>query len=160
MKSKTFQLPEGYKQSSVQEGIEDALRLHNARFSDILAVWDTDGDGTVSRKEFIAGLASMGIRGSKTDFGALFDFWDIDQGGSLDAKELQRALRTKDSASLLWSILLQSGPASRCRVAVSCARACSILLSAFSWSADCWSSQSWCAEVGSAHAGGTFWKPR
>ena len=69
-KSKTFQLPEGYKQSSVQEGIEDALRLHNARFSDILAVWDTDGDGTVSRKEFIAGLASMGIRGSKTDFGA------------------------------------------------------------------------------------------
>lgn len=97
-KSKTFQLPEGYKQSSVQEGIEDALRLHNARFSDILAVWDTDGDGTVSRKEFIAGLASMGIRGSKTDFGALFDFWDIDQGGSLDAKELQRALRTKDTA--------------------------------------------------------------
>ena len=93
--SKTFFVPEGFTQLSVQESIGAALQASNARFTDLLSAWDTDKDGTVSRKEFIAGLGEIGIEGTKADFGALFDLWDVDGGGSLDAKELQRALKSK-----------------------------------------------------------------
>jgi Ca2+-binding EF-hand superfamily protein len=61
---------------------------------DLFREWDTDGDGNVSRKEFVAAMPKMGLDVDKKEILELFDSWDADGGGTLDFKELQKILRT------------------------------------------------------------------
>ena len=68
--------------------------MDGSRSLDLFRQWDADGDGTVSRQEFVKGMLGMGVEGSRKDFEALFDMWDHDGGGSLDSKELHKALKS------------------------------------------------------------------
>ena len=45
------------------------------------------------RQEFHKAMPMLGFDAPKKDVDALFDSWDRDGGGSLELKELQRALR-------------------------------------------------------------------
>ena len=65
--------------------------------TDLLKEWDSNDDGRVDRKEFADGLIKMGIKATRQDFNTLFDSWDNDGGGSLDARELARALKSNDT---------------------------------------------------------------
>lgn len=58
----------------------------------ILCKWDKDGNGEVSKDEFAEGLKALGVSGSKKEFYEIFDSWDMDSGGTLDATELRVAL--------------------------------------------------------------------
>ena len=69
--------------------------------------WDADRDGTVSRREFADGVLAMGVPGSRADFNALFDLWDVDGGGTIDAKELKKALDTNQTVEDAKRILEQ-----------------------------------------------------
>ena len=57
--------------------------------------WDTDGDGTVSRKEFRRGVAALQLVASKLEVNALFSEYDLDQSGKLDMGGLQALLENE-----------------------------------------------------------------
>lgn len=61
--------PDGnFEGASVQEIIRATLEANAARMTDLFRQWDTDGDGCVDRREFAAGLARLGVEGTKADF--------------------------------------------------------------------------------------------
>lgn len=49
-----------------------------------------DGDGTVTRKEFVANVKQMGVDSNVNDIARLFDSLDNDGGGSLDLEEVKK----------------------------------------------------------------------
>jgi len=64
---------------------EDAIKS-------VLKSWDTKGRGEFLRAEFRLNLRGTGIQATSGEADGLFDSWDDDGGGSLDLKELRRAL--------------------------------------------------------------------
>ena len=79
--------------------ISHALKENGSRVMDLFREWDTDGDGNISKKEFLAAMPKLGLEVDKQFIIALFDEWDADGGGTLDHKELQKILRTPSRLS-------------------------------------------------------------
>ena len=68
------------------------LRQNAVRVIDLFRLWDTDEDGTISRKEFSKGMAVLlGKNGSTSeDYDVLFDELDKNKDGELEFKELNQ----------------------------------------------------------------------
>ena len=58
----------------------------------VIRKWDQRGKGEFLKGEFRLNLRATGIPASSGEADELFDSWDDDKGGSLDMKELRRAL--------------------------------------------------------------------
>ena len=68
--------------------------VHNSmRVMDLFREWDEDNDGLVSREEFRRALPLLGLHASTAQFDELFDEFDVDKGGSISFRELNRLLR-------------------------------------------------------------------
>ena len=83
----------------IQTQLRDALARSGSRVIELFRQWDTDGDGTVSKKEFVRSLPQLGLQATKEEGGALFDTFDPDGSGSIELKELEKLLRRKPGAS-------------------------------------------------------------
>ena len=68
----------------------------------ILKEWDSKGKGEFQKAEFRLNLRSIGINVSSAEADELFDSWDDDKGGSLDLKELKRALLGTQEKATAW----------------------------------------------------------
>ena len=77
----------------IQWALREALDASRVRVLDLFREWDTDGSGTVGKKEFGAALKGMGFPCGKGDLDKIFG--DLDQGGSgqIDYTELNESLR-------------------------------------------------------------------
>ena len=74
------------------QALRDALTRSAAQVTDVLAMWDEDGDGDITKAEFRKALRGMGFQARSQDFDAIFDEYDFDHSGSLDSRELRRML--------------------------------------------------------------------
>ena len=75
------------------QSLRDALTRSAARVSDVLAHWDEDGDGELTKQEFRKALRAMGFRARNEEFDAIFDEFDTDNSGTISSAELSRMLR-------------------------------------------------------------------
>ena len=80
------------------EQLAAALRKGSARVLDLFRQWDTDGDGEVSKAEFLKAMPALGLAVEKADIEKLFDSWDADGGGSLSFAELKKILSRRPDA--------------------------------------------------------------
>ena len=53
----------------------------------------TDGNGMIDRKEFHKAIRALGVRAPRAEVNTLFDTFDADGGGTLEASELAKVLR-------------------------------------------------------------------
>ena len=91
---------------TLSEQLTQVLRERAARILDLFRQWDTDGDGEVTRDEFVR--AFMENRGLMLDvehvsharLAELFDEWDVDGSGSITLDELKKIL-TKRKGSVV-----------------------------------------------------------
>lgn len=85
------------------------LATHWTRVVDLLREWDEDGNGVVSRKEFLRALPVLGIKVNKAEGEELFATFDSDGSGEVTLKELNRKLRI--GATIELDSRLQDGAA-------------------------------------------------
>ena len=71
--------------------LQSLVAANWSRVRDLFAMWDENGDGMLSLKEWCKVITSLGI--SRADAQALFEQLDVDANGTLDLKELHHALR-------------------------------------------------------------------
>ena len=76
--------------------LKEALSKNAARVVDLFREWDTDGDGSISKKEFRRAMPMLGFDVPVKDIDALFDANDPDGSGEMDFKELKRMLKGKN----------------------------------------------------------------
>lgn len=85
------------KNSSVKTSvIEMREKLHEnaARVIDLFKKWDNDGDGQISKKEFVKAMPMFGMEHClPVELSALFDAFDPDGSGEISFRELNRMLR-------------------------------------------------------------------
>ena len=93
-----IQLSEG---GSILEQITNALAGSWSRVRELFIEFDTDGDGTVSKRELFRALALLGLTGTtRAESDALFDSLDADASGTLEFKELHHALGKRATVEL------------------------------------------------------------
>ena len=86
--------------------VGDQLRAILAKYGnthDVYASWDKDGGGSVSRKEFRLWWPTIGYDAPVDDIDALFDEFDADGSGEIDADEFREAFEAKGQ---LWLELM------------------------------------------------------
>ena len=74
-------------------GLAVALHASSARIVDVFRQWDSDGSGTVSKKEFRKAVTSMGLTATPGEADALYDLFDPDKSGAIDYREMKKILR-------------------------------------------------------------------
>ena len=84
--------------------IKQLLERKHERLMNIFAEWDTDGNGIVSRGEFCAALRRLGLDLSDGDLVWLFECFDEDGGGSIDAAEFAHLVHSAASSRALSSL--------------------------------------------------------
>jgi len=77
---------------SIVEQMREALQSNAGRVIDLFREWDTDRDGTVTKKEFRKAMPMLGLDAPKKDIDELFDSFDNDGGGSITYDELKKIL--------------------------------------------------------------------
>ena len=70
-----------------------ALEKANMRAIELFRDWDSGAKGHVERAEFVRGVHQLGVQHSEVDIGRIFDTWDADGSGTLDYRELERAVK-------------------------------------------------------------------
>jgi len=95
---KTFEFDPDSERSA-SEQLAMALKAGATRVLDLFRQWDTDGDGSVSKAEFLSGLPKLGFNIDKKYIEELFDEWDKDGGGELSFGELKKVLSAVPRAS-------------------------------------------------------------
>ena len=90
-----------------------AITKNKLKPRDLVAQWDKKGKGVLSKVEWRQGLQDgLGIKADRKAVDALFDSFDDDGGGTLDAPELRDALeRTMDNVKSLRQREKQLGEA-------------------------------------------------
>lgn len=76
----------------------------------VVREWDTKGKGEYLKAEFRLHMRSLGLNCSSADSDAMFDGWDGDGGGTLDAKELTGALHAAMEKANKWQREIDSDP--------------------------------------------------
>ena len=84
---------------SVAEQLLKALDKNFMRIIDLFREWDDDDSGTVSKVEFRRALPCLGLRVERADADALFDSFDVDKSGTIDYKELHKAIKHQSLAA-------------------------------------------------------------
>lgn len=71
------------------------LKLSNGwvRVNDLFKSWDANGDGLITRREFMRGICVVGVQMSHDDVSQLFSVFDKDGSGMLDYRELNGMMR-------------------------------------------------------------------
>lgn len=72
--------------------LRQALALQMDRLDSLFPIWDVDGDGTISKKEFKRALRLMGVSATDAQMNAFCELCDEDGSGDLDLSELKRVL--------------------------------------------------------------------
>lgn len=79
--------------------IRDELREHLSsnwmRLKDVYRTWDTNGDGNLTRNEFMRGLKIVGMDLSPDDMTAICSTFDPDNSGTIELRELEGAIRKR-----------------------------------------------------------------
>lgn len=78
----------------VSEQLRRKIKESWGSVSRLLREWDADGDGEISKVEFVKGMAAMGINLSSYEVDEVFSVYDRDGGGTIDFAELHRFLRS------------------------------------------------------------------
>ena len=81
--------------ADVQAQLREKLVSSGARVVELFREWDVDGDGTVSKAEFVRSLPQLGLQATKEEGSALFDTFDPDGSGTIELKELEKLLRNR-----------------------------------------------------------------
>ena len=79
----------------VSEQLASALKRNATRVLDLFRSWDANGDGQVTRREFIEAMVEFGLEVPKRDICELFDAWDKDGGGAISFGELRTILSAR-----------------------------------------------------------------
>ena len=85
------------------------------RVNDLFKSWDANGDGLITRREFMRGVAVVGVSMSHGDVSQLFSVFDKDESGQLDYRELHSLMR-RGSTMLLPTHRTSAGGLARRRV--------------------------------------------
>ena len=85
-------------EKTVSQKLVAALRANRARVLDLFRQMDENGDGEISRDEFMTAFQEEdrimdGLDVPTSACGALFDEWDADGSGSISFGELRKILR-------------------------------------------------------------------
>ena len=86
--------------------LADQLRLilfkNAVRVIDLFKSWDTDGDGTISKKEFRRAMVALGVSGPSGSGAVdeLFDSFDFNKSGMISHKEMNKWLRSGNAVEL------------------------------------------------------------
>lgn len=81
----------------LMSSLKDALSRSSSTCLDLFALFDEDGNGEISKKEFRKAIRGFGFKATNLEIDAVFDQLDfVDQSGTLSYLELNRTLRTKD----------------------------------------------------------------
>jgi Ca2+-binding EF-hand superfamily protein len=79
--------------AAVRKQLRSAIgHMASARVIDVLRAWDTDGNGSISMREFAGAMAALGLSASATEMKELFAEFDPDHSGAIDYHELKEAL--------------------------------------------------------------------
>ena len=76
------------------KALRDALFHHAVRVIDLFREWDSDASGKVNKTEFAQALPSLGLTVTREQSDLLFGVFDPDGSGSIDYKEMNKALRS------------------------------------------------------------------
>ena len=79
--------------SSIGSKLGDAINSKGMKAGDVASQWDSSGDGEIDKTEFRKHVLALGVVARPADIDAFFEDLDADGGGSLDMRELQKALR-------------------------------------------------------------------
>ena len=75
--------------------------------TDLFREWDTDGSGTVSKKEFRRAIGALGYEAPRAELDRAFAEFDTDRSGEIDVGELTRALKRRAQigiTSTSWTV--------------------------------------------------------
>ena len=78
---------------SVGSKLGEDISSKGMRAADVVALWDASGDGVIDRNEFREKVLAMGVESSADEIDAIFRALDADGGGSLDMREVQKAIK-------------------------------------------------------------------
>jgi len=79
--------------------LQETLEERNMRAVDFVREFDDDGSGALGLAEFRSLFKKLGIELNEAELRLVYDRLDIDGGGSVDAKELQRNLKAAVDAA-------------------------------------------------------------
>ena len=106
-----LQQPLNISVESVHVQLRKALTANFARVMDLFRIWDTDGNGLVSLREFRKAIRALRLSASDAEVDSLFATWDRDGSGSISSRELSKILRRGAGAEIELAPDLQPGAA-------------------------------------------------
>ena len=65
------------------------------RVIDLFRDWDEDANGLIDKAEFFKGIVALGVDAKRDEANELFDIFDIDGGGTIEYRELNKLLRQR-----------------------------------------------------------------
>lgn len=85
----------------IAEQLREVLAANMVRVIDLFRDWDEDHNGLVDKDEFFKGITALGVEATRVEAEALFEEFDLDGGGTIEYKELNKLLRQRMRPSRL-----------------------------------------------------------
>jgi len=89
---------------SIPAQLQAMLAANWTRVNDLFRQFDTNGDGAISKKEFLTGMKTLGLEADMDDVSELFRAFDEDDSGAIDFEELNKLLRAGNTAEIKDSV--------------------------------------------------------
>lgn len=77
---------------TIRDELREYLSSNWMRLKDVYRTWDTNGDGNLTRNEFMRGLKIVGMDLSPDDMTAICSTFDPDNSGTIELRELEGAI--------------------------------------------------------------------
>ena len=84
--------------------LQAMLATNWTRVIDLFKQFDTNGDGVISKKEFLTGMKMLGLEADMDDVSELFRAFDEDDSGAIDFEELNKLLRAGNTVEIKDSV--------------------------------------------------------